>query len=357
MNTQRDNAANTKIGTTLSNTGSAILAATGALLCILCAVCMRTDAQGAVLSLLIPLFIFSASYILCALAVHKKYTALLVGALATSVAAVIFTAAPLRCAVAVFPFAVGAVIGLLTQEKRLSCTGAVILASCAHALCFIVAFCIMSIEKYGHVGTDTFVSAYESFVDLVMVIPEMNLEMLNSALTDPAYAGIVTEDVVKEYALLTETLRELLGLFLYKLLPIFLSVCSIGGFITMIAVKRHRRMQSLPDTLGAFEMSVVSAVLYILLTIAMLLVDPYSAIGITIDSVSSVVGLGLALVGIGYLANVIKASDKKTLYTVILVGAAAIFPSILVGILSIVGASNVITRYVREKIKNANRDE
>ena len=121
-----------------------------------------------------------------------------------------------------------------------------------------------------------------------------------------------------------------------------MSASAVCGFVCVFSVKRHRRMAALEDTVGAFELSTISAVLYIVLKLIVLFIDPITPVGIAIVSINAPIELGLALYGAMYGVKWIKKNGKSQMYYVIPIMIAVMLPSVCVSLLAYLGAYRTV---------------
>ena len=119
-------------------------------------------------------------------------------------------------------------------------------------------------------------------------------------------------------------------------------------------------MLQLPDTIGAFEITVFSAVFYIIAQLIILFIDPITPIGITLITISSPLELGLALSGVLFGMAWLKKNNKGRGYYVAAVAVLVIMPSMAVTILAYLGAYSTVLVYrfrrMLERAIESNRD-
>ena len=317
---------------TLSATGAVLYSAFVTVLAAVSVLCMRTDPDNAVLCFFVPVFLIGAGYFATALLVHKNTALFCVCAAVSVLACFALTLDILRSLVCLGAFAAALSVHLGSRRKYFTQSGMICLCSVFYAVFLFSALCILCYQKYGSVGVDTFTKAYNSFVSVIMQAPLDTLEIYRELYTSPEYAS-----VIESYEQLTELLRNTLELMLYSVPSLFLCICSIGGFITVRASKRHRKMSGLPDTIGPYRISVTSAAVYIILTLISLFSDGYSALGITVSTVGAVLGLGLAVEGFIFVFSVLKRTQRAQLYTALLIIAVSMMPGLAQSLLALVG--------------------
>lgn len=326
----------TRAPRTLSGIGAIIYSVLLCASCILSALCLRTDAAGAVYSLLAVVFFCAGLYVISALLTHGKEKHMLISLVLSFAGAYLLTADILRSLLGVTVFAVPLIISYTTARRRFTYTGNVCIAAAATGGCFILMLCSLAYFKYGELSLGVLVRAYESFCNIILAAPRETLAFFE------AEGGEQMAAFTEQYRTLVRTLEELLSVMLYSLPSMFMSVCAICGFVCVFSVKRYRRMAGLEDTVGAFELSSVSAVLYIILNLIALFIDPITPFGIAIVSISAPMELGLALYGAAYGLKWIKKNGKSQMYYVIPIMIAVMLPSVCVSLLAYLGAYRTV---------------
>lgn len=335
----------------LSDVGAALFSVVVTLLCALSAVCLRTDVDGAVYSLLAVVFMLFSVYLVSALLAHGRLLMVCLSAIVTFIAGFILTADVLRAALPLTFYAAPLFVEFAQRKYRLTYTGGVVVGAVAIGTSLVCVLCALVYSKYGEVSLSSVVRAYESFCELILSSPRASLSMLEAEAVD----GM--ESFIDSYRALVLTLDEMLDLMLYSVPSIFMSVCVIGGFICVFSQKRHRRMQALEDTIGPFEMSVVSAVLYIVLNLLMLFVDPITPFGIAVITVCAPIELGLTLLGGVWGYFWVKKNDKSQMYYVIPVLLAVMIPSACITLLAYLGAYRTVFLYRIRRLQERNTDD
>ena len=330
---RRDGAADPR---QLSGAGALIFAGVVSLLCVAAASCLRTDAQAAVLSLIsIPLML-AAVYFCCALLCHGRYIHLCLSAICGVILSLLLVGDMLCALLPICFYLPSIVLWLALRGRRATYTGMIVVSGGVVGAVLLVVFCALVYTKYAEISLSSFVRAYESFCEVILSSPRATLAMLE------AEAGEGMQSFIDSYRSLVLTLDEMLDIMLYSVPSLFMSVCAIGGFICVYSYKRNIRMQALEDHVGGFEMSVVSAVLYILLNLLVLFIDPITPLGIALITVSAPIELGLALFGGIWGYYWIKKHNKSQIYYVIAILLAVMMPSVCVSLLAYLGAYNTV---------------
>lgn len=335
----------------LSDVGAALFSAVVTLLCALSAVCLRTDVEGAVYSLFAVAFMLISVYLISALLTHGRLLIVCLSAIVAFIAGFVLTADLLRAALPLTFYVAPMLAYFIVKKHRLTYTGGVVVGAVAIGTSLVCILCALVYSKYGEVSLSSVVRAYESFCELILSSPRASLSMLEAE----AVEGM--ESFVESYRALVLTLEQMLDVMLYSLPSIFMSVCAIGGFVCIFSQKRHRRMQALEDSIGPFEMSVVSAVLYIVLNLLILFVDPITPLGIAVITVCSPIELGLALLGGVWGYFWIKKNDKSQMYYVIPVLLAVMIPSACISLLAYLGAYRTVFLYRLRRLQEKNADD
>ncbi len=339
--------------TTLSTVGAVIYAALATVLSVMCSASLQNSAEQAVLSVLAPVFLFAAGYFSCILAVHRQKLLFFICAAASVLCSFAFTFDIFRSLVCIGAFGAAFFVSWACERPRVTHAGAICGALAIYAVALLWGFLVLCYQKFGAVNTDTAYRAFESFCNVIMKQPEATL----SSMIDKFGSQKEYESLISEYQASIKALRETLALTVYVIPSTFLYICAAGGFITVRSAVTHRRMQSLPDNLGMFSVSIVTAVVYLILYLVSIFTDPTTPLGITINTVSTLPSLGLALFGFLYLFAVIKLHPKRRMYTTFFVLVIVFFTSMALSLLSIVGAYNTIKFYlIQKKRNNQNND-
>ena len=334
---------------TLSGIGAVAYAAAVSILSVFAVLCLYTDAENAVLCFLFPVFLFAAGYFASALLSHSKTALFCVCALTSLVCCAVLSADILRSVSVLGVFGVAAAMKYATDKKRFTQSGIILIATAVYSVTVFYVFCVLCYQKYGSVGIDSFSRAYDSFTSLILKNPTEVLEDLKLM-----HSGTEYEDVIESYSATISLLKETLSQTVYFIPSAFLCICAIGGFITVRGTARHRRMQALPDTIGEFSISIVTAVLYIAIYFVTIFTAADSPLGITLSTVGAIGGLGLSLYGFYYIYGVIKTHEKRRTYTAVLAVILFFFTSLAQTVLALFGAYRTVFLYKinRDKEKN-----
>lgn len=361
QNNHPDNTKNTVCD--LSIIGSVLYSFLCVVMSSAASVCMRTDGANAVFTMLVPFFWIASSYFAVALLIHKKYAVLGAGALGAMLLSIIFTSSPALSALSLAPFAAAGAVHVFTQKKYMTQSGIILTAALCHALFLIALICILLYQKYGSVSMESFYRALDSFSNIAMYLPNIIADIYSDYIADPKVAQTLTEEMLASYmealdqykASVAELRQELPKLLISSIPSTFLCICAIGGFITTLGAKKHRKMVGLEDTIGAYGITPISGIVYLIITLAHIFIDPYSAVGITLSAIGAALGLGLALEGLIFMIKVIKRTERRGLFTSLFIIAAVIFTTPMISMLSFVGAYHTVSLLILEKL-NSKRD-
>ncbi len=347
MNTTQEQYTHPK-KTTLSSIGAVIYAVLATVFSCLCTRCLQTDAQQAALSVLSPVFLFAAGCFATVLAIHGQKVLFSVCAVASVVCSFALTYDFLRSLACIGAYVCALFIMYACSSSKLTYSGAICVLIAIYAAFILYAFGVLCYQKYGSLTLDGISRAIDSFFNILMQAPEAALARMQAEFAgDAAYASLLSE-----YERSVKLLRELLKLSLYVIPYAFLYICSIGAFITVRCAQKHRHMQGLPDMLGAFYVSPVTAVVYTVSYFILIFIEPTSALGVTLNTVMAVPGLGLALFGFLYLYYNIKFHPKRQLYTVLLVLALVFFTGAAQSILAFTGAYKTVQLYLAQRSRD-----
>ena len=345
---------NEKEPRTLSSVGSVIYSVVATVLLLVCAFCLRTDGENAMLCILAPLFTIGASYFLAALLVHGRMALFVTSALSSVICAYVLCADIFRSLLCLGAFAVALCVYLSTRKKYFTHSGNICLCAAVYAGVFAAMLCVLCIEKYGAVNYETLGRAYDSFKSIVMSVPRESLAQLETGALD-----VAAEDI-EYYRSLVDMLDDLLGITLYVVPSLFLCICAIGGFITVRGVRSNRKMLALPDTVGIYEISSVSAFLFIVFNLLTLFVNLYTPLGIAVFTVCAPLELGLAYAGLVFVLGWLKLHNKGPLFYIVFVLLGLFMTSACIAILAYTGAYRSIylskMRKMKEKLNNNNAD-
>ena len=338
----------------LSGIGGVIYATIVTALSLLTTLCLQTDGERALLCLLVCVFFFAAAYFTVALLIHEKLPLVIASYIVSIVGSFILTGDPARSVMCTGAYVTAIAVWLFTRKKLLSYTGNICLAASFGAFFFVVMLCTLAYHKYGSFALDSLVRAYESFCEVILREPRATVLLLEAETTEDM-AGLVAN-----YKSLVATLEEMLSLMIYSVPSIFLSICAAGGFVVVFGVKRHRSIAGLEDTVGRFEISVVSAVLFVIANLLTLFIDPITPIGIALITVCAPLELGLAFSGLIYGISWIRKNNKSQMYYVIPIIIAVMLPSVFVASLAYLGAYCIVfldrLRRLAEKKDKEDRD-
>ncbi len=344
MNTTQMNS-EPSIKTTLSPVGAVIYALLTCVCSVLCVLSLQTDADTAPLSFLSPVFLFCAGYFASALSAHGQKI-LFTASVCVSLAGAYFLSLDIfRSLVPLGAFAVGIFLSSACKSRKHTQSGVICITIAIYAVFILLSAAVLCYQKYGELTSDTLYRIYDSFCNILMKGPEQLLLNMKAEFgADAAY-----EAVIKDYETTLKLLRETLKLTIYFIPSAFLYICTLGAFITFKGSERHRRMQGLPNMLGEFSVSVVTAFVYIIIYFVSIFTDPTSPLGLTLNTVSTVPGLALALYGLIYIYRAIKKHPKAHIYTIGLVLILLMFTSMAQSVLSLVGAYKSVQAYFKEK--------
>ena len=320
----------------LSGIGGVIYATIVTVLSVLTTLCLETDGERALLCLFVCILFFAAAYFTLALLIHDKLPLVIASYIVSIAGSFILTSDPARSVMCTGAYVTAIAVWLFTRKKLLSYTGNICLAASFGAWFFVVMLCTLAYRKYGSFGLDSLVRAYESFCEVILREPRATVLLLEAEATEEM-AGFISN-----YKSLVATLEELLSLMIYSVPSLFLSICSVGGFAVVFGAKRHRAMAGLEDTVGRFEISVVSAVLFVVANLLTLFIDPITPIGIALITVRAPLELGLAFSGLIYGISWIRKNNKNQMYYVIVVIIAVMMPSVCVALLAYLGAYRIV---------------
>ncbi len=335
----------------LSGIGAAAYSVAAALLLVICVYCMRTDAQQAILCLLIPFLYMGAGYLISALLVQGRAVFALACAAAGVLGGYVLVLDPVRAVLCLGAFVSPVCVYFSTKKKRLTFSGNICLSACGIAFSLVCVLCVLSYKKYGEFGIDAFVRAYGSLCEIILREPKATLEYLRANGTEEL--GEMTE----YYAALVKTLEELLSVMLYSVPSLFINICAIGGFITVLAAKKHRAMLGLSDTVGAWGISVIGSVLFVILSVLSIFADPLTPIGLAVVTVSAPLELGLAVSGVLFFVEWTKKNGKGPFYYIALAALFVLIPSLCIMTLAYIGAYRTVFLYRMKKIDSSGKDK
>lgn len=332
----------------LSPIGGVIYSVIAAAAFMIGAACMRTDGAAALYCFYIPILYIAGTYMLVALLVQDRLALFLASALSSVLCGYVITGALLHSVLCLIAYVGAYMLYRATRERHFTFTGNICLSAAFYATVFIAILCSLCYEKYGALGADVFIHAYDTFTEVMMEGPRETLALMQST------GGEEYAAAVQSYAELLETLDQLLDLLLYSVPAIFMSICAIGGFITVFAAKKHRRLLCLPDTVGPYSITVTSSVIYIAAKLLMMFVDPITPIGIAVATVCSPLELGLALSGVIFGIAWVKKNRKGRGYYIGAIILFVIAPGLSVTLFAYLGAySTVLVYRVRRMLERA----
>ena len=334
--------------TTLSTAGAFIYAAAAVILCALCSSFLKNTAEEAVLSLLSPLFMFAAGSFMAVLASHKKNALFYASAVLGVALSFALTLDILRSLVCLGAFFAAFFIARASERACITQTGAILAVIVIYSAFILFGFGVLCYQKYSAINLDTLGRAYDSFCNVLLRAPESVLSQMKELYaTDPAYASLITD-----YEKTVGLLRQALPMTAYFIPSAFLYICSTGAFITVFLVLKHRRMQGLENHLGAFSVSIVTAVVYLIITVVSIFADPISPLGVTLSTVSAVPSLALALIGAAYMRQRILTSPKKRTFIILSVLVLIFMTGAVLSVLSLIGAYKSIQLYLFQRLKD-----
>lgn len=338
----------------LSGIGAVLYSVAATVLFMLGALCMRTDGEGALACFLIPVLYIAGSYLTEALLVQGRAALVIASALSSVLCGYVLSANMLHSLLCLTAFAGAWAVYISTQKKRFGFVGNICLSSVFYALGFTLMLCVLLYEKYSDVSMDTLMRAYESFTEVICAEPRAALDIILQT------EGEEAARLAESYKVMLSTLDEMLELMVYSVPSLFASICVIGGFFTVFAAKKHRRMLGLPDTVGAYAITVFSSVFYIATKLIVLFIDPITPVGITLITISAPLELGLALSGVLFGMAWLKKNNKGRGYYVAAIAVFVMMPSLSVTLLAYLGAYSTVLVYrfrrMIEKAVRGNRD-
>ena len=339
----------------LSEIGAVLYSVAATLMFMLGTLCMRTDGEGALCCFFIPVLYTIGSYLIVALLVQGRGALFIASALSSVLCGYVISENILHSALCLVVFVLAYAVFISTREKRFGFVGNICLSSVFYALCFMLMLCVLLYEKYSEVSMEMLLRAYESFTEVISAEPRAALQVIIET------EGEEAARLAETYKSMLSTLDEMLDVMLYSVPSLFASICVICGFFSVFAIKKHRRMLQLTDTIGAFEITVFSAVFYIIAQLIILFIDPITPIGITLITISSPLELGLALSGVLFGMAWLKKNNKGRGYYVAAVAVLVIMPSMAVTILAYLGAYSTVLVYrfrrMLERAIESNRDD
>lgn len=332
----------------LSGIGAVLYSVAATVLFMLGALCMRTDGEGALSCFLIPVLYIAGSYLSTALLVQGRGALFIASAVSSVLCGYVLTSNILHSILCLTAFAGACAVYLATRKKYFGFVGCICLSAVFYALGFIIILCVLLYEKYSAVSMETLLRAYESFTEVMCAEPRAALDAIMQ--TEGEEAARMAESYKKMLSLLD----EMLDLMVYTVPSMFVTVCAAGGFFTVVAAKKHRRMLGLPDTVGAFEITVFSALLFIIAKLVVMFIDPITPIGITLITVLAPLELGLAVSGALFGMAWLKKNNKGRGYYIAAIAVFVLMPSQAVTLLAFLGAySTVLVYRFRRMIEKA----
>ncbi len=353
----KDNSFNEKYGggqggqaKMLSGVGAVLYSVASTVLFMLGTLCMRTDGEQALSCFLIPVLFIAGSYLAVALLVQGRMPLFIAAAASSVLCGYVLSANILHSLMCLCAFAGAFAVYTATKKKSFGFVGNICLSAVFYALTFLLTLGVLLYEKYSEIGMDTLLRAYDSFCEVLCSEPRAVLEEMKQI------EGESAEQLAESYSQMISTLEQMLELMVYTVPSMLVSVCVIGGFFTVAAVKRHRRMLELPDTVGAFEITVFSAVFFVATKLVVIFIDPITPVGITLITVLAPLELGLAVSGVLFGVAWLKKNNKGKLYYLIAAALLVLMPSYAVSILAFLGAySTVLVYRFRRMIEKAVR--
>ena len=331
----------------LSQIGAVLYSVLSTVAFMLGAVCMRTDGAAALYCFYIPILYIAGTYMSVALLVHDRLALYLASAVSSVLCGFVLTGELLHSVLCLTAYVGAYVIYRATRERHFTFSGNICLSAACYGVSFLLILCSLCYEKYGAVSAQTLVHAYETFTEVMMTEPRATLGLIQDQ-------GEEFAAMADTYGQLLGTLDQLLDLLLYSVPSIFICICAIGGFITVISAKRHRRMLCLPDTVGHYGITVTSAVIYIAAKILMIFVDPMTPLGITVVTVCAPLELGLALCGVLFGIAWVKKNRKSRGYYVGAIILMCVLPGLCTTLFAYLGAySTVLVYRVRRMLERA----
>lgn len=340
-----------RCGRKLSEIGAALYAAAITLLCVLGALCLRTDFETAVWSMLCIVLLPCAAYLCTALLTHGRLMLTLLSAAGSFLLSLIITGDAVRSLTVLVFYVPAVAVWFYCSRYGVTFTGGIVAGGAGVGAALLIILCVLVRVKYGEVSLSSFIRAYESLCEVILSSPRATLALLE------AESAVGMEAFIDSYRTLLLTLDEMLGIMLYSIPSIFMSVCAIGGFACVFSYKRHVRMQAQEDRVGRFEMSAVSAVLYIILNLLVLFIDPITPLGIAVITVCSPIELGLALLGGVWGYYWIKKNNKSQAYYVIPILLAVILPSVCITLLAYFGAYRTVFLWRLRRLAEKGSDD
>ncbi len=334
--------------TTLSPIGAVIFAVLATVFSVMCSASLQNSAEQAVLTLTAPLLLFAAGYFATALAVHESKLLFYICAVCSVACSFAATLDILRSLVCIGAFAAALFLYKLCSSAKLTYSGVVCGVIAIYSVALIAGAAVLCYQKYGEISADTLYRAYDSFCNILMKQPrEMLLSMQSEFGADAAYQAII-----KEYETSVKLLQELLRTTVYFIPSAFLYICAAGAFITVRGALHHRHMQGMANPLGEFSVSIVSAAVYLICYFISIFIDPTSAVGITLNTVSTVPGLGLALFGFLGIWRAVQKHPKHKTLSVVIILALVFLSGMVQSILSLVGAYKTVQIYLIQRAKD-----
>ncbi len=341
QNIGRDGCASSR---SLSPIGGVIYSVLSTVAFMLSALCMRTDGMQALYCFYIPILYIAGSYLLVALLVHDRLAFFLSSAVSSVLCGYVLTVELLYSVLCLTAYVGAYAVYRATRERRFSFSGNICLSAVCYSISFLVILFSLCYEKYGTISAQTFVHAYDAFTEVIMTEPRATLGMIENMQGEEYAAAAQT------HRQLLSALESALDLMLYSVPSIFICICAIGGFITVISAKKNRRMLCLPDTVGPYSITVTSAVVYISAKLLMLFADTVTPIGITIVTVCAPLELGLALSGVLFGIAWIKKNQKSRAYYIVAIVLICTVPSLCTTLLAYLGAYSTVLVYRMRRI-------
>lgn len=324
----------------LSHVGAAFLGTVGAICSALAAFCMKTDKDTAMLCLLIPFLYFGSSLLYQGVICHGYKKIYIFSLTATCILSFSLTLDPIKTALSLAASLIPLAILKLTEKPGRRMTETIITASVMWGAILLISLIYLAYQKYGNCTFDTLVHAFGSFKEVVLSAPKETLNYLNETNTSGEYT-----DFIKNYEQTVTMLDSTVSLLLYSVPALYLNICCIGGFITVIALKYYRKMAHINDTIGIFYTSPITAWMYIALYLISIFVATDSVFGILISTLYAPISIALAYEGLLFIFKMCQKAEKEKRFVIILTVSLLIIPSLALLVLSYAGAYHSIGFY------------